>query len=104
MGGGLCLANSVNKLDPSVIKISAKMPVRKLLMNAGIETNELISLNENYGYNVSTGELQDLFKAGIVDAAKVPRCAIQNASSIACQILLTETLLIQDNPDLRNPM
>lgn len=106
VGGGLCLVNAEESLSTklsSPLAIALLAPLQKLLSNAGITFHTPIELSGNIGINLATGKKEDLFKAGIVDAAKVPRCAIENASSIACQILLTQTLLIQDNPDLRNP-
>lgn len=104
VGGGMCLKNAGSYAHetslPIYIHTALLAPISKLLSNAGIK-DVVFYGNDNLGYNVATGEKCDLFKAGIVDAAKVPRCAIQNASSIACQILLTETLLVQANTEIQ---
>ena len=50
------------------------------------------------GYNVRTGEYADLFKCGVVDPAKVVRCALQNAASIA-GLLLTTDCMVTDIPE-----
>src|SRR6478736_473155 len=50
-------------------------------------------LKPGHGYDALRGEYGDLFKAGIVDAAKVTRSALQNAASIAAMVLTTETLV-----------
>ncbi|CAB4946341.1 unannotated protein [freshwater metagenome] len=47
------------------------------------------------GLNASTGELEDLVKAGVVDPAKVTRSALQNAASIAKNILTTEAIVVE---------
>ena len=50
------------------------------------------------GLNASTGELEDLVKAGVIDPAKVTRSALQNAASIAALLLTTEAL-VADKPE-----
>ena len=55
-------------------------------------------LSDNQGLDASTGEYVDLFKAGVVDPAKVTRSAVQNAVSIASLLLTTETLVV-DKPE-----
>ena len=55
-------------------------------------------LKPGHGYDALNGEYGDLFKKGIVDAAKVTRSALQNAASIAAMVLTTETL-ITDLPE-----
>jgi len=55
-------------------------------------------LSDNHGLDASTGEYVDLFKAGVVDPAKVTRSAVQNAVSIASLLLTTETLVV-DKPE-----
>ena len=49
----------------------------------------------NEGYNVATGEYEDLVKAGVVDPKKVTRTALQNASSIAGLLLTTECMITE---------
>ena len=49
----------------------------------------------NEGYNVATGEYEDLVKAGVVDPTKVTRSALQNAASIAGLLLTTEALITE---------
>ena len=50
------------------------------------------------GLNAATGEYEDLVKAGIIDAAKVTRSALQNAASIAALFLTTEAVIV-DKPE-----
>jgi chaperonin GroEL len=54
------------------------------------------------GYDALKGEYGDMFEKGIVDAAKVTRSALQNASSIAGMVLTTETL-VTDMPEEKQP-
>ena len=49
--------------------------------------------NANIGYNVVTEKFEDLVAAGVIDPAKVTRCALQNAASIAGLMLTTEALI-----------
>ncbi len=77
-------------------------PTKNIAENAGLEGSVWVQRIEaeegSTGLNAATGELTDLFKAGIVDAAKVTRSALQNAASIAAMVLTTETL-ISDMPE-----
>ena len=54
------------------------------------------------GYNVATGEFEDLIKAGVVDPTKVTRSALQNAASVA-GLLLTTECMITDLPEPKAP-
>ena len=56
----------------------------------------------NEGYNVATGEYEDLVKAGVVDPTKVTRYALQNASSISGLLLTTEAL-VTEIPEKEKP-
>ena len=67
--------------------------------NAGVEgsvvVQEVKKRKGNEGYNVTTGEYEDLVKAGVVDPKKVTRTALQNAASIAGLLLTTEALVTE---------
>ena len=56
------------------------------------------SLTGNEGLNAETGDYEDLVKAGVIDAAKVTRSALQNAASIAALFLTTEAV-VADKPE-----
>src|SRR5687768_2937003 len=77
-------------------------PTRYIAENAGLEGSVWVQRVEaeegSTGLNAATGELTDLFKAGIVDPAKVTRAALQNAASIAAMVLTTECL-VADKPE-----
>ncbi|HEY3209953.1 MAG TPA: TCP-1/cpn60 chaperonin family protein, partial [Actinomycetota bacterium] len=51
------------------------------------------SLDPGWGLDAARGDYVDMFKAGIVDAARVTRCALQNAASIAALFLTTEAVV-----------
>ncbi len=77
-------------------------PTRQIAQNAGYEGAVVVQAVEagtgNMGFNVDTGENEDLVNAGVIDPAKVTRAALQNAASIAALLLTTETL-ITDKPE-----
>ncbi len=85
-------------------------PLKQLVANAGEDGAVVIRELEGLaakgqgmmGYNVLTGEYVDLYKAGIIDPAKVTRAAVENAASIAAMILTTEAL-IADKPEKEKP-
>jgi chaperonin GroEL len=63
-----------------------------------VVVGQVLANKGNYGYNVATGEYEDLVKAGVVDPTKVTRTALQNAASIA-GLLLTTECMITEIPD-----
>ena len=66
-------------------------------------SSDLVLANKgNYGYNVATGEYEDLVKAGVVDPTKVTRTALQNSASIA-GLLLTTECMITELPEKKEP-
>ena len=117
-GGGVallrCLAaieavktsNEDEQIGVGIIKRSIESPLRALALNAGVEGSVIVDQVKkskgNEGYNVATGEYEDLVKAGIVDPKKVTRSALQNAASIA-GLLLTTECLITDLPEKEKP-
>ena len=78
-------------------------PLRQIALNAGLEGGVVVERvrdldGASEGLNAATGEYEDLVKAGIIDAAKVTRSALQNAASIAALFLTTEAV-IADAPE-----
>jgi len=71
-------------------------------VNAGLEggvvAEKVKTLDTNHGLDAATGDYTDMFKAGIIDPAKVTRSALQNAASIAGLFLTTEAV-IADKPE-----
>jgi chaperonin GroEL len=82
-------------------------PCRLIADNAGMEGAVVVPQVEaasgSMGMNASTGEMEDLVKAGIIDPAKVTRAALQNAASIAGLVLTTECL-VSDKPEKKPAM
>src|SRR5439155_10788215 len=77
-------------------------PVRQLAYNGGLEgsvvVNQVRTAAKGQGLNVDTGEIEDLVKSGIIDPTMVTRSALQNAASIAKNILTTEAI-VADAPE-----
>ena len=77
-------------------------PLNQIAVNAGLEGGVVVekvrNLKGSNGLNAATGEYEDLVKAGVIDAAKVTRSALQNAGSIAALFLTTEAV-IADAPE-----
>src|SRR5437660_1332424 len=87
------------RIGVDIVKRAVEYPTRALAANAGVEgsvvVQEVKKRKGNDGYNVSTGEYEDLVKAGVVDPKKVTRTALQNAASIAGLLLTTECLVTE---------
>jgi chaperonin GroEL len=77
-------------------------PLKQIAINAGFEGGVVVEKVRNLkganGLNAATGEYEDLVKAGVIDAAKVTRSALQNAASIAALFLTTEAV-VADKPE-----
>jgi len=82
-----------------IIRRALESPLRTLCANAGVEgsvvVNRVAAGKGNHGYNVTTGEYEDLVKSGVVDPTKVTRAALQNAASIAGLLLTTECMITE---------
>jgi len=117
-GGGVALIRCIPAIDGvkganedetigiSIVKRAVEAPLRSLAANAGEEGSVIVDkvkkAKGNEGYNVATGQYEDLVKAGVVDPKKVTRSALQNAASIA-GLLLTTECLITDLPEKEKP-
>ncbi len=90
------------KLGANIVRRAIESPLKQLCFNAGVEgavvVQAVIASKGASGYNVATGEYEDLVKAGVVDPTKVTRTALQNAASIA-GLLLTTECIITDAPE-----
>ena len=85
-----------------IVAKALEAPLHQIAVNAGMEGGVIVEhvrgLEGAVGLNAETGEYEDLIKAGIIDAAKVTRSAVQNAGSIAALFLTTEAV-IADAPE-----
>lgn len=88
-GGGMCLYRIANKLKgnsvgETILRAALKAPLQAIIENAEDDYVGITGkITKMRGYNASTGKMVDMFKEGIVDPAKVTRCALQNAVSSA---------------------
>ena len=102
----LKLDDAEEKIGVEIVKRALESPLRALASNAGAEgsiiVQEVKRRKGNEGYNVTTGQYEDLVKAGVVDPKKVTRTALQNAASIA-GLLLTTECLITEVPEKEKP-
>ncbi|HEV2591376.1 MAG TPA: chaperonin GroEL [Gaiellaceae bacterium] len=111
-GGGVALLNAADairsdidamegdeKTGAQIILRALEEPLRQLAANAGLEgsvvVNQVRTGKPGYGLNVDTNESEDLVKAGIIDPTMVTRSALQNAASIAKNILTTEAIVAE---------
>ena len=85
-----------------IVGKAVEEPLKQIAVNAGLEGGVIIEKVRNlkgaHGLNAATGEYEDLFKTGVIDAAKVTRSALQNAASIAALFLTTEAVIV-DKPE-----
>jgi chaperonin GroEL len=90
------------KLGAAIVRRALEEPLRQIANNAGMEGSIVVERVKNLpagqGFNAVTEEYTDMVKAGVVDAVKVTRFALQNAASITSLILTTE-VLIADKPE-----
>ena len=82
-----------------IIVRALEEPVRQLAQNAGLEGSVVVQqvrgAKRGHGLNVETGQVEDLVAAGIIDPTMVTRSALQNAASIAKNILTTEAIVAE---------
>jgi chaperonin GroEL len=109
-GGGVALLRTASTLDietdneeqalgVEIVKEAVQAPIRQMAINAGESPDLIVSrLNkegETWGYDFSTRELEDMIEVGIIDPAKVTRCALQNAASAAGTLITANYAIIQ---------
>src|SRR5881296_729127 len=95
----LNLKDEDERIGRDIVKRVLECPTRELARNAGVEGSVIVEevkrRSGNEGYNVTTGQYEDLVKAGVVDPKKVTRTALQNAASVAGLLLTTECLITE---------
>ncbi len=111
-GGGVALVNAERVLDHSnspvsehelggeVVRAALSEPLRWIAANAGHDGDAVVervrTLSPGWGLDALTGEYGEMTPAGVIDAAKVTRSALENAVSIAALLLSTETLVAEE--------
>ena len=116
-GGSVALLRTAKAIDAlslegdeavgaQIVRRAIEAPLRQLCANAGEEgalvVQKVLASKGGMGYNVATGQYEDLIKAGVVDPTKVTRSALQNAASVA-GLLLTTECMITDLPEPKAP-
>ncbi len=119
-GGGVALLRSqsaildvAEKLEGDeatgarIVARAVEEPLKQIATNCGLEGGVVVDKvrglsKASEGLNAATGEYEDLFAAGVIDAAKVTRSALQNAASIAALFLTTEAVIV-DKPEPKAP-
>jgi chaperonin GroEL len=118
-GGGVALLRSqkailetADKLEGDeatgarIVARAVEEPLKQIAVNAGLEGGVVVekvrNLKNANGLNAATGDYEDLLAAGVIDAAKVTRSALQNAASIAALFLTTEAVIV-DKPEEKAP-
>jgi chaperonin GroEL len=110
-GGGVALLQAADavtldgageddeKTGARIVLRALEEPLRQLAENAGLEgsvvVNDVRKAKKGYGLNAATNEIEDLVAAGVIDPAMVTRSALQNAASIAKNILTTEAIVAE---------
>ena len=117
-GGGVVLANAASAIDglgldgdakigAEVVRRALEEPMRIIARNAGMDGSVVLETvrrmqaekhNPNIGYDVISGQYDDMLARGIVDPAKVTHSAVENAASIAAMVLTTEAM-VTDKPE-----
>jgi len=117
-GGGVALlraslelknvkATASEQVGVDIMKRALEGPIRQICSNAGVESSivvqKVLQGKDDFGYDARNDEYVNMFKAGIIDPAKVSRVAVENAASISGLLLTTEAA-ITDQPEPDAPM
>jgi len=110
VGGGVSLLRAAGELDKmqtsgdeaigvEIIKRALQEPIRCIASNAGADGSVVVSqvkeMEENFGFNALTGDIEDLMAAGIVDPVKTVCAALRSAASIAGTLLTTQAVVTE---------
>jgi len=109
-GGGVALLRAAANLNVAtdndeqalgleIIKGAVEEPIRQMAINARESPDLIVSRvsieDDNWGYDFTTRELEDMLEIGIIDPAKVPRCALQNAASAAGTLITANYAIVE---------
>jgi len=114
-GGGVAIVRATSKLTKlkgenddeqtgiNIITRSAEEPLRQIVENAGLEGSVIVAKvrdgKGDFGFNAKTEIYENLYKAGVIDPAKVVRVALENAASVAGMLLTTECVIAEIKED-----
>ena len=101
------IADTDEQVGARIVAKALESPLYQIAVNAGMEGGVVVekvrNLEGSNGLDAATGEYVDLIAAGIIDAAKVTRSALQNAASIAALFLTTEAVIADAPEDSAGP-
>jgi chaperonin GroEL len=116
-GGGVALLRAQSVLENlkthtveqlhgvKIVSRAIEEPLRQILLNCGLEPAPIVDKiragKDGFGFNAHTETYEDLFKAGVIDPAKVTKTALTNAASVASLLLTTEAM-ITDKPEKKS--
>lgn len=93
-----------------ILRRALEAPLRQIVTNAGdqpdVVINSVKTSADTYGYNAATGVYGDMIEMGIIDPAKVARCVVEHAASVASLLLTTECMIVdldEPNDQQQNP-
>ncbi|MDA7577883.1 chaperonin GroEL [Flavobacteriales bacterium] len=114
-GGGVAIVRACEKLTDlkgenddeqtgiNIIIRAAEEPLRQIVENAGLEGSVIVAKvkegKADFGFNAKTEVFENLYKAGVIDPAKVVRVALENAASVAGMLLTTECVISEIKED-----
>jgi chaperonin GroEL len=114
-GGGVAIVRATEKLATlkgdnddeqtgiNIITRAAEEPLRQIVENAGLEGSVIVAKvregKGDFGFNAKTEVFENLYKAGVIDPAKVVRVALENAASVAGMLLTTECVIAEIKED-----
>ncbi|KAL3693398.1 hypothetical protein R1sor_007049 [Riccia sorocarpa] len=93
------LTDPEERLGADIVQKALLAPASLIAANAGVEgavvVEKILESDWEYGYNAMTDKYEDLLASGVIDPAKVTRCALQNASSVAGMVLTTQAIVVE---------
>ena len=114
-GGGVAIVRAAEKLNKlkgdnddeqtgiNIITRAVQEPLRQIVENAGMEGSVIVAKildgKGDFGFNAKTDKFEGLYKAGVIDPAKVVRVALENAASVAGMLLTTECVIAEIKED-----
>ena len=118
-GGGVAIVRAAEKLKNlkgdnddeqtgiNIVTRSVEEPLRQIVENAGMEGSVVVAKvlegKADFGFNAKSDKFEGLYKAGVIDPAKVVRVALENAASVAGMLLTTECVISdieEENPPM----
>jgi chaperonin GroEL len=102
------LDNRDEQIGVNIVKRAVEEPIRQIAENSGWEGSIVVqkvkeNKDFNFGFDADSEDFCDLLKAGVIDPTKVARVALQNASSVAALLLMTEATIVEKPEDKKTP-